>query len=319
MQLTPSDVAAAALVARYRERAGRGVDRAVPTEWQFHPVKSGDTACSRPWRSRATMACRRSRPTSLPLLDNLLDQVALALERGRLEGEAREFAAVPRARPGSLGVAVDDRPGSQAVAEAIDGAVGALRRSGIGRQGGGVHGRAEAAKLERYVANLTDLGLEPDRKPVEVGGLTIDLFRRSVVRDGEEVHLTPKEYSVLAELAKHPGRVLTHAHLLRTAWGPAQESQTDYLRVAVRSAAAEARARPGQPEDHHQRTGGRLSAQSQLTKCPLWVENGHKLHCGEAPVGRFLTFSFPKPLDRGRSLSVERKARDIELANGQST
>jgi len=40
---------------------------------------------------------------------------------------------------------------------------------------------------------------------------------------------------VLAELAKHPGRVLTHAHLLRTVWGPAQESQTDYLRVAVRS------------------------------------------------------------------------------------
>ena len=40
---------------------------------------------------------------------------------------------------------------------------------------------------------------------------------------------------MLAELAKHPGRVLTHAHLLRAAWGPAQESQTEYLRVAVRA------------------------------------------------------------------------------------
>ena len=65
--------------------------------------------------------------------------------------------------------------------------------------------------------------------------MTIDLFQRAVSRDGEEVHLTPKEYAVLAELAKHPGRVLTHAHLLRAVWGPAQEKQTEYLRVAVRA------------------------------------------------------------------------------------
>ena len=65
--------------------------------------------------------------------------------------------------------------------------------------------------------------------------MTIDLFQRTVSKDGEEVHLTPKEYAVLAELAKHRGRVLTHAHLLRTVWGPAQERQIDYLRVAVRA------------------------------------------------------------------------------------
>ena len=39
---------------------------------------------------------------------------------------------------------------------------------------------------------------------------------------------------MLAELAKHPGRVLTHAHRLRSVWGPAQERQIEYLRVAVR-------------------------------------------------------------------------------------
>ena len=65
--------------------------------------------------------------------------------------------------------------------------------------------------------------------------MTIDLFHRAVSKDGEEVHLTPKEYAVLAELAKHRGRVLTHAHLLRTVWGPAQERQIDYLRVAIRA------------------------------------------------------------------------------------
>ena len=77
--------------------------------------------------------------------------------------------------------------------------------------------------------------------------MTIDLFRRAVIRGGEEVHLTPKEYAVLAELAKHPGRVLTHAHLLRTAWGPAQESQIDYLRVAVRGLRQKLEADPSRP------------------------------------------------------------------------
>ena len=65
--------------------------------------------------------------------------------------------------------------------------------------------------------------------------IRIDLFQRAVLRDGKEVHLTPKEFSVLAELAKHPGRVLSHEHLLRAVWGPAQQNQTEYLRVAIRA------------------------------------------------------------------------------------
>jgi two-component system sensor histidine kinase KdpD len=68
-----------------------------------------------------------------------------------------------------------------------------------------------------------------------------------VFRDGQEVHLTPKEFAVLAELAKHSGRVLTHAHLLRTAWGPAQESQIDYLRVAVRALRQKLERNPSEP------------------------------------------------------------------------
>ena len=78
--------------------------------------------------------------------------------------------------------------------------------------------------------------------------MTIDLFHRAVSRSGEEVHLTPKEYAVLAELAKYPGRVLSHAHLLRAAWGPAHESQTDYLRVAVRALRQKLEADPARPK-----------------------------------------------------------------------
>jgi DNA-binding response OmpR family regulator len=84
--------------------------------------------------------------------------------------------------------------------------------------------------------------------PIEIGGVTIDLFKRAVLKEGEEVHLTPKEFSVLAELARHPDRVLTHGHLLRTAWGPAQEHQTEYLRVAIRALRQKLERDPSRPK-----------------------------------------------------------------------
>jgi two-component system KDP operon response regulator KdpE len=54
---------------------------------------------------------------------------------------------------------------------------------------------------------------------VRAGGVEIDLLARIVRRDGHEVHLAPREYAMLAELAAHAGKVVTHAHLLRTVWG----------------------------------------------------------------------------------------------------
>jgi two-component system KDP operon response regulator KdpE len=66
---------------------------------------------------------------------------------------------------------------------------------------------------------------------VVIGDLEIDLDKRRVTRAGETVHLTPIEYRLLAELVRHPGKVLTHAHLLRQVWGPASAQQSHYLRV----------------------------------------------------------------------------------------
>lgn len=232
--LMPADLAVAAMVQDSGERAGRGVDRAVPTEWQFHPVKSGNAVI-------AVMGLARDdgmpavRADQLQLLDNLLDQLALALERNRLEVQAREFTRT-RERD-QLRTTLLSTIGQELTPplREIGDAVAELRRSGAGDTGllSGV--ASGVTRLERYVANLLDLNPEADQRPIEAEGVTIDLFRRTVARDGEPVHLAPKEYAVLAELAKHPGRVLTHAHLLRTAWGPAQESQIDYLRVAIRA------------------------------------------------------------------------------------
>lgn len=91
------------------------------------------------------------------------------------------------------------------------------------------------------------LASQAEQELVELGDVSIDLYRRQVRRGGDELHLTPKEYAVLAELAKHPGRVLTHAQLLRAAWGPAQEKQTEYLRVAVRALRQKLEAVPSEP------------------------------------------------------------------------
>lgn len=69
---------------------------------------------------------------------------------------------------------------------------------------------------------------------VEAGRVRIDLDHRRVTCGGADVHLTPKEYGILAELARRPDHVVSHAQLLRAVWGPAQEDRVDYLRIAVR-------------------------------------------------------------------------------------
>lgn len=69
---------------------------------------------------------------------------------------------------------------------------------------------------------------------VRNGDVEIDLAARIVRKSGAEVHLTPKEYGFLAELAKNPGRVVTHAQLLKSVWGPGHDNDVEYLRVAAR-------------------------------------------------------------------------------------
>lgn len=69
---------------------------------------------------------------------------------------------------------------------------------------------------------------------IRMGNVVVDVEARQVSRDGQEVHLTRKEFAVLAELARHPGRVVTHSQLLKAAWGVAHTDDVEYLRVAVR-------------------------------------------------------------------------------------
>jgi two-component system sensor histidine kinase KdpD len=184
----------------------------------------------------------------MPLLLSLLDQMALALERARLEREAREFASTrerDKVRSVLLASIGNDLTPSLA---ALAGAAREQRRNRSSDKEFVAAVETEASKLQRYVSNLIDVGSDSGEELVKVGGLRIDLFRRKVSNNGQDVHLTPKEYAVLAELAKHPGQVLTHAQLLRSAWGPAQQGQTEYLRVAIRALRQKLERDPARPE-----------------------------------------------------------------------
>lgn len=100
------------------------------------------------------------------------------------------------------------------------------------------------ARLRRALRQRVANNSQPT---VHIDGLEIDLLARRVRRGTQDVHLTPKEYAVLAELAKHPGRVLTHSHLLRAAWGPAHEGDVEYLRVVARELRKKIEADPSRP------------------------------------------------------------------------
>src|SRR5215471_1664187 len=65
------------------------------------------------------------------------------------------------------------------------------------------------------------------------GDLVVDLTARVVTRAGREIKLTATEYALLRLFVRHPGRVLTHRHILREIWGPKSEEHRQYLRVYV--------------------------------------------------------------------------------------
>ncbi len=61
--------------------------------------------------------------------------------------------------------------------------------------------------------------------------LRVDMSRRQVFLNEQEVHLTPIEYKLLTVLIQNAGRVVTHNHLLKEVWGPSYTKETQYLRV----------------------------------------------------------------------------------------
>jgi two-component system KDP operon response regulator KdpE len=98
------------------------------------------------------------------------------------------------------------------------------------------------------------------------GPLKIDLARRRVELHGEEVHLTPIEFRLLAVLARHAGRVVTHRQLLTEVWGPQSAEETQYLRVYMTHLRRKLEPDPARSRIFHNEVG--VGYRLQLTSPP---------------------------------------------------
>ena len=104
-------------------------------------------------------------------------------------------------------------------------------------------GELQARLRVSFRQNVTTGSLEP----LIVDDVTIDLEHRRVQRGAQLIKLTPKEFEVLAHLARHAGKVIGHRDLLTAVWGAAHLQDTQYLRVVVGQLRQKLERDPAQP------------------------------------------------------------------------
>ncbi len=99
---------------------------------------------------------------------------------------------------------------------------------------------------------------------IRAGDLEIDISRRQVRKAGAIVHLTRKEYEVLATLASAPGRIVTHNAILKRAWPSERKHHIEYLHVLVRHLRLKIESDPAAPAVivNEPRVGYRLNISS---------------------------------------------------------
>ena len=101
------------------------------------------------------------------------------------------------------------------------------------------------ARIRVALRHQADLKDEPI---VNLGDLYIDLARRIVKVAGTEVHLTPTEYDLLKILVSHPGKVVTHRHLITGIWGAYDQEHSQYLRIYISQLRKKIELDPNQPK-----------------------------------------------------------------------
>lgn len=93
--------------------------------------------------------------------------------------------------------------------------------------------RELVARIRAILKRTQSAGQTPQEATLECGDLLIDLARRRVFVRGEEIHLTPTEYTLLHELARHPNQVMLHEQLLIAVWGEDYRRDEEYLRAYI--------------------------------------------------------------------------------------
>jgi two-component system, OmpR family, KDP operon response regulator KdpE len=102
--------------------------------------------------------------------------------------------------------------------------------------------------LARLRAAVRRASPAPDEPVVVTGDFTVDLAAKRVIRaDNGDVRLTPTEWQLLEVLVRHRGRLVTQRQLLQEVWGPAYETESNYLRVYVAQLRRKLEPEPSQP------------------------------------------------------------------------
>jgi len=109
--------------------------------------------------------------------------------------------------------------------------------------------------LARVRVALRHVGRTGIGKDLLMGESSINFEKRLATRGGQEVHLTPIEFRLLACLAKHLGMVVTHRQLLREVWGPSHAEHTHYLRIYMKQLREKLEADPVRPRHLLTETG----------------------------------------------------------------
>ena len=102
--------------------------------------------------------------------------------------------------------------------------------------------------LARLRAAVRRASPAPDEPVVATADFTVDLAAKQVIRsDGSDVRLTPTEWQLLEILVRNSGRLVTQRQLLREVWGPAYETESNYLRVYLAQLRRKLEPEPSRP------------------------------------------------------------------------
>ena len=103
------------------------------------------------------------------------------------------------------------------------------------------------ARMRVLLRERDGSGTAPGASQIAINGLLLDLARHEVKIDDEPIRMTRKEFDLLRHLAVNAGRIVTHNQLLTAVWGPAHESDVQYLRVFIGRIRAKLRDDPARP------------------------------------------------------------------------
>jgi two-component system, OmpR family, KDP operon response regulator KdpE len=165
---------------------------------------------------------------------------AILLDLGLPDGDGLEVVAAVRERSEVPIVVISARGGERDQVLALD--------SGANDYVTKPFREAELLARLRAALRSASAHAAPYEEKLEIGPLRIHPVERKVFVDGNEVSLTPTEFSLLQVMARQAGRVVTHRQLLREVWGASYVEDTQYLRVFMRQLRQKLERNPTSPQ-----------------------------------------------------------------------